>query len=104
MSPYPTAPRQSPKPALAMHVNAAALGLLAAAASCPLVLAVPSEPPPAASSSLRLVKTSPKDPGQWVEANELWDRFISKDIGFVDITGIKVGTPHYLSSPGSRAR
>ncbi|GJN71032.1 hypothetical protein PLIIFM63780_002377 [Purpureocillium lilacinum] len=69
-----------------MHVNAA-LAILAA--SCPLALAAPAESVPAGRTSLRLVKTSEKDPGQWVDEKDFWNKFISKNINFVDITDIE---------------
>lgn len=47
-------------------------------------------PPVAAYPEMRLVKTSAQDPGQWVTEQEKFDRFTSKNIGFIDITDIKV--------------
>lgn len=47
---------------------------------------------PLASSGLelRLIKTSETDVGQWMTEKDKFDRFISKNIGFIDITDIKV--------------
>lgn len=72
-----------------MHASVA-LALLAAA--CPLALAAPAESAPDAASpdTLRLVKTSEQDPGQWVDEKDFWDRFTSQGVNFVDITDIKV--------------
>ena len=39
---------------------------------------------------LRLVKTSEEDPGQWVKESQKYELFTSKNIGFIDITDIKV--------------
>jgi len=83
-----------------MHVNAA-LAILAA--SCPLALAAPAESVPAGRTSLRLVKTSEKDPGQWVDEKDFWNKFISKNINFVDITDIEVSDmcAEHLRLPGA---
>lgn len=39
-----------------------------------------------ADSSLRLIQTSEADAGTWISEGDFFDQFISKDIGFVDIT------------------
>lgn len=62
-----------------------AISLLVAA--CPLALSAPLA---GSGSGLRLIKTSEADIGQWVTEQEKFDRFISKNIGFIDITDIKV--------------
>ncbi|KAG8406797.1 hypothetical protein J3458_021126 [Metarhizium acridum] len=57
-----------------------------------LLAAVPALAVPAGltrPTELRLIKTSESDPGQWVTEQEELDRFISKNIGFIDITDIK---------------
>ncbi|KAM0448776.1 hypothetical protein ACHAPV_010103 [Trichoderma viride] len=61
-----------------------AISLLVAA--CPLALSAPLA---GSGSGLRLIKTSEADIGQWVTEQEKFDRFISKNIGFIDITDIK---------------
>lgn len=66
-------------------VTKATLALLAAA--FPLALAAPLT---GSNSELRLIKTSEDDVGQWVTEQEKFDRFTSKNIGFIDITDIKV--------------
>lgn len=62
-----------------------AISLLVAA--YPLVLAAPLA---GSDSELRLIKTSETDVGQWVTEQDKFDRFTSKNIGFIDITDIKV--------------
>ncbi|XWW93961.1 hypothetical protein V2A60_001900 [Cordyceps javanica] len=53
------------------------------------VHAAPAETLISVDADLRLVKTSAQDPGQWVTEQEKFDRFTSKNIGFIDITDIK---------------
>ncbi|KAL6823549.1 Zn-dependent exopeptidase [Trichoderma camerunense] len=65
-------------------VTKATLALLVAA--FPLALAAPLT---GSNSELRLIKTSEDDVGQWVTEQEKFDRFTSKNIGFIDITDIK---------------
>lgn len=55
--------------------------------ACPLALSAPLA---GSDSELRLIKTSEADIGQWVTEQDKFDRFISKNIGFIDITDIKV--------------
>lgn len=62
-----------------------AISLLVAA--YPLALAAPLA---GSDSELRLIKTSETDVGQWVTEQDKFDRFTSKNIGFIDITDIKV--------------
>ncbi|KAK3370646.1 hypothetical protein B0H63DRAFT_402722 [Podospora didyma] len=40
------------------------------------------------SSGLRLIKTSPSDPGKWVSDEDKISKYVAKNIGFVDITDI----------------
>lgn len=40
----------------------------------------------AREEGLRLVKTSDEDPGVWVTEEEKFEQFISKKIGFMDVT------------------
>lgn len=57
-----------------------------------LLAAVPGLAAPAdltRPADLRLIKTSESDPGQWVTEQEEFDRFISQNIGFIDITNVK---------------
>lgn len=63
-------------------------------ATYPLALSAPLA---SSDSGLRLIKTSEADVGQWVTEQEKFDRFISKNIGFIDITDIKVGISKYDS-------
>ncbi|KAL7788330.1 hypothetical protein V8C37DRAFT_388199 [Trichoderma ceciliae] len=65
-------------------VTKTAVALLVAA--CPFVLSAPLT---GSSSELRLIKTSEDDAGQWVTEQEKFDKFISKNIGFIDITEIE---------------
>lgn len=62
-----------------------AISLLVAA--CPLALSAPLA---GSGSALRLIKTSEVDIGQWVTEQDKFDRFTSKNLGFIDITDIKV--------------
>lgn len=66
-------------------VTKTAVALLVAA--FPLVLSAPLT---GSSSELRLIKVSEDDAGQWVTEQEKFDRFTSKNIGFIDITDIEV--------------
>ena len=47
-------------------------------------------PAPGKSSGLRLIKTSPSDPGTWVSDEDKITKYVAKDIGFIDITDITV--------------
>ncbi|UNI16595.1 Bacterial leucyl aminopeptidase [Purpureocillium takamizusanense] len=69
-----------------MHVNAA---LVVLAASCPLAFAAPAGSVAPGRGSLRLVKTSEQDPGQWVDEKDFWSKFTSKGITFIDITDVE---------------
>lgn len=73
---------------LKMHLTAS---LLALVVTLPSVIAAPSGDAPT-RPLMRLVKTSESDPGQWVTEQQKFDRFTSKNIGFIDITDIKVRT------------
>jgi leucyl aminopeptidase len=66
-------------------VTKTAVALLVAA--CPFVLSAPLA---SSGSELRLIKVSEDDAGQWVTEQEKFDKFISKNIGFIDITDIEV--------------
>ncbi|KAJ6788392.1 hypothetical protein PWT90_04652 [Aphanocladium album] len=61
--------------------------VLAVVGAC--LQAANAAPPVAGYPEMRLVKTSAQDPGQWVTEQEKFDRFTSKNIGFIDITDIK---------------
>jgi len=65
----------------------ALFALLAGSAS--LVAAAPAESSPR-DAGLRLIKTSPEDPGTWVTEEEKITNYVAKKIGFVDITEITV--------------
>lgn len=67
-----------------------AISLLAVA--CPLALSAPLA---GSGSALRLIKTSEVDIGQWVTEQDKFDRFTSKNLGFIDITDIKVSILNY---------
>ncbi|PTB38010.1 uncharacterized protein TrAFT101_011883 [Trichoderma asperellum] len=70
-------------------------------ATYPLALSAPLA---SSDSGLRLIKTSEADVGQWVTEQEKFDRFISKNIGFIDITDIKDDEVlSILSIPSSEA-
>lgn len=73
-----------------------AIALLAA--SCPLAFAAPGQSAVSNSDwqTLRLVKTSEADPGQWVDENDLFSKFTAKGVNFVDITDIKVSLIYML--------
>ena len=45
------------------------------------------------NSELRLIKTSPTDPGTWVTEEQKITDYTAKNIGFVDITDITVRLP-----------
>ncbi|EHK46732.1 hypothetical protein TRIATDRAFT_291825 [Trichoderma atroviride IMI 206040] len=69
--------------------------------ACPLALSAPLA---GSGSGLRLIKTSEADIGQWVTEQDKFDRFISKNIGFIDITDIKDDEVlSILSTPSSEA-
>lgn len=83
-----------------MHYNALVSLLLAASQ---LAVAAPSTQA-STYKSLRLIKTSASDPGQWVESADFFEKFTSKGINFIDITDIEVCGPPSLplsSPPGS---
>ncbi|KAF6795052.1 leucine aminopeptidase [Colletotrichum sojae] len=69
-----------------MHLNAAALAVLAA--SSRLVLASPATDNLQIDPALRLIKTSETDPGTWVTDEEKITNYVNKHIGFIDITDI----------------
>ncbi|KAL7896001.1 hypothetical protein HDV63DRAFT_395833 [Trichoderma sp. SZMC 28014] len=82
-----------------------AISLLAVA--CPLALSAPLA---GSGSALRLIKTSEVDIGQWVTEQDKFDRFTSKNLGFIDITDIKdeevlsiLSTPYSEASISTRA-
>lgn len=51
----------------------------------------------ARAKGLRLVKTTEEDAGIWVTEQEKFDKFVSKKVGFVDITDTLVGhTPDLI--------
>ncbi|KAK3688301.1 hypothetical protein B0T22DRAFT_150011 [Podospora appendiculata] len=65
-----------------------ALVALLASSAC-LVAAVPATPVSKDKhTSLRLIKTSPSDPGRWVTDEQKITDFKAKGVGFVDITDI----------------
>ena len=64
------------------------LAVAALAASAGIASARPETTVPD-TTTLRLVKTSEDDPGQWVTPEEKYELFTSKGIGFIDITDIK---------------
>lgn len=50
--------------------------------------AVPAATPASPNRGLRLIKSSPEDPGKWVTEEQKIKDYKSKGIGFVDITDI----------------
>lgn len=68
------------------------IGISLLVAACPLVLSAPLA---GSGSRLRLIKTSEVDIGQWVTEQNKFDRFTSKNLGFIDITDIKVSILNY---------
>ncbi|KAK7223430.1 hypothetical protein V2G26_011433 [Clonostachys chloroleuca] len=68
-----------------MHFSTAVVALVA---SLQITYAAPSEKI-VRESSLRLIKTSEDDPGQWVTEEEKYENFTAKKIGFIDITEIR---------------
>lgn len=66
--------------------------IIALVASLEITWAAPTSEA-AGDSELRLVKTSEEDPGQWVTEAQKFELFTSKNIGFIDITDIKVCRP-----------
>ena len=71
-----------------MHLSAI---LPAFVASLSLVSALPpTDGRVANDGSLRLIKTSEADPGVWVTEEQKITQYVAKNIGFIDITDIKV--------------
>jgi leucyl aminopeptidase len=70
-----------------MPATLSILALLAAA--LPALAAPASTHGVTRSDDLWLVKTSEADPGQWVTEQQKLDRFVSKNIGFIDITDVE---------------
>lgn len=68
-----------------MHLPVA-LALLAGSVSS--VVAAPAVESQGADTGLRLIKTSPEDPGKWVTEEQKIRDYKSNGIGFVDITDI----------------
>jgi leucyl aminopeptidase len=68
------------------------IGISLLVAACPLALSAPLT---SSGSGLRLIKTSEVDIGQWVTEQDKFDRFTSKNLGFIDITDIKVSILNY---------
>ena len=62
------------------------LALLAGSVSS--VIAAPAAEAQGADTGLRLIKTSPEDPGKWVTEEQKIRDYKSNGIGFVDITDI----------------
>jgi len=52
---------------------------------------------------VRLIKTSPQDPGKWVTEEEKISQYISKGKHFIDITDIKVESNNSPSSQDSKS-
>jgi leucyl aminopeptidase len=69
-------------------------------AACPFAVSAPLA---GSDSGLRLIKTSEADAGQWVTEQDKFDRFISKNRGFIDITDIKVSLLSYQSTSPATA-
>lgn len=80
------------------------LAVAALAATVQISSAAPSvERSADANTDLRLVKTSPEDPGQWVTEAQKFELFTSRGIGFIDITNIdNPETLRRLSTDSSR--
>ena len=65
--------------------------LRAFVASLSLVAALPpTDGRVANDGTLRLIKTSESDPGVWVTEEKKITQYVAKNIGFIDITDIKV--------------
>lgn len=79
-------PAKFPLTTAIMHFSTAVVALVA---SLQITYAAPSEKI-VRESSLRLIKTSEDDPGQWVTEEEKYENFTAKKIGFIDITEIRV--------------
>lgn len=43
-----------------------------------------------AMNATRLIKSSEEDPGEWIHQDDLFERFTSKGLGFIDITDMEV--------------
>lgn len=71
--------------------------IVALAASFQVTLAAPATESSNIEAGLRLIKTSPEDPGRWVSEEEKFE-LSEQRIGFVDITDIEV---HPSSEPTS---
>lgn len=78
-----------------MHLSAILPVFLA---SLSLVAALPpTEARVANDGNLRLIKTSEADPGTWVTEEQKITNYVAKNIGFIDITDIKVSfAPGFL--------
>lgn len=73
---------------LALVASSAWLGAAAPAVDAPLE----------ARADVRLIKTSPEDPGTWVSEEDKISEYTAKGKHFVDITDISVSTPTYSPS------
>jgi len=73
---------------LALVASSAWLGAAAPAVNAPLE----------ARTDVRLIKTSPEDPGTWVSEEDKISEYTAKGKHFVDITDINVRTPTYSPS------
>ncbi len=68
------------------------VGVLVASSSL-LVSALPSTDSSNVNTDLRLIKTSEIDPGTWVTEEEKVEKYVAKNINFVDVTDITVPSP-----------
>jgi bacterial leucyl aminopeptidase len=75
-------------------VRSTSVAVLAAAlfTASLVVAAVPSTIFPTQADGLRLIKTSDDDAGTWMTEEEKFEKLISQNIGFVDITDTMVLT------------
>lgn len=65
-----------------MRIHAA----VALVGACLHAVLAAAEPRARTDAALRLVKTSEGDPGQWVTEKQMFERFVSRKVGFLDIT------------------
>ena len=72
-----------------MYLQKAVIALLSSAL---LVAAAPAESSVRKDPTLRLIKLSDSDAGTWVREDEKVEKYVSKDINFIDITDIKVSS------------
>lgn len=75
-----------------MYVKSHLVAVLATALSLHVAATPFDQSSAPRGSDLRLIKTSEEDPGTWVTEDEKIEKYVAKNIGFIDITDIKVGS------------